>query len=174
MSSPGLAERAPATEPRETADDGYVAYGLSVLEKHVHAYQERYEYDHGKGGTVPRNHDWRPYRYCIQDVLFGAVVVRHHRDGHHLVVDVLLPAAIEGYEPDAGAHALILFVLAEAYKCGGTMEIEFTENVALPCSPRCGVCRHLAGGRRCGAPGADKVIVLLDEARDGTRGTGSL
>ncbi len=159
MSSPGLAERAPATEPSETADDGYVAYD---------SLSWRSTYTHTKSATSTTTARAGQYRATTTGALTGIASRTCSSErwwfgtietGTQLVVDVLLPAAIEGYEPDAGAHALILFVLAEAYKCGGTMEIEFTENVVLPCSPRCGVCRHLAGGRRCGASGADKFIV---------------
>jgi len=102
--------------------------GLAVLEKHVRKYQARFGYDHATGGKMPRNHDWRPYRFCIQDVLFGATVVRHLREDNCLQVDVFLTADIPEYGPLAGAHALISFLLSEAYKCGGTMEIRFTEN----------------------------------------------
>jgi len=119
--------------------------GLKTLEKHVKQIQERLGYDHAKGGKLPRNHEWRPYRFCVQDVLFGATVVRHYRDGNYLQVDVFLPVDIPEYEPDAGAKALTLFLLSEAYKCGGTMEIEFTKNVEgghVPASIRRIAGRH--------------------------------
>lgn len=102
---------------------------LNQLEKRVKEFNQKHQYDHAKGGHLPRNHEWRPYRYCIQDVLFGSVVIRHNRDGNYLQVDVFLPVAISGYEADAGAEALTVFLLSESYKCGGTMEIKFTENV---------------------------------------------
>jgi hypothetical protein len=102
---------------------------LEVLEKHVEEYQAKFGYDHATGGKLPRNHDWRPYRFCIQDVLFGATVVRHLREANCLQVDVFLTAHIPEYDPLAGAQALTAFLLSEAYKCGGTMEIRFTNNV---------------------------------------------
>lgn len=102
---------------------------LGILERHVKSYQSKFTYDHAKGGKLPRNHDWRPYRFCVQDVLFGATVVRHWRDYNCLQVDVFLTARIPEYDPLAGAHALSAFLLSEAYKCGGTMEIRFTENI---------------------------------------------
>lgn len=105
------------------------AKGWQQLKKRVAEFNKKHEYDHAKGGKLPRNHVWRPYRYCIQDVVFGTVVVRHERDSSALQVDVFLPVDVANYEPDAAAQALTLFVLSEAYKCGGTMEIEFTNNV---------------------------------------------
>jgi len=103
--------------------------GWEIFEEHVREYHNKFDYDHAKGGKLPRNHDWRPYRYCIQDVLFGANVVRHLREANCLQVDVFLTADIPEYGPLAGAMALASFLLSEAYKCGGTMEIRFTKNV---------------------------------------------
>jgi len=102
---------------------------FAVLEQHVRDHQNKFKYDHDKGGKLPRNHDWRPYRFCIQDVLFGATVVRHLREENCLQVDVFLTAEIPEYDPLAGTQALATFLLSEAYKCGGTMEIRFTKNV---------------------------------------------
>ena len=110
-------------------EEHYTKQGLRQLERRVNEFIEKHKYDHAKGGDLPCNHEWRPYRYCIQDVLFGSIVVRHNRDGNYLHVDVFLPVAIPGYETDAGAEALTVFLLSEAYKCGGTMEIRFSENV---------------------------------------------
>lgn len=101
----------------------------AVLEKHVAEYQAKHEYDHAKGGKLPRNFEWRPYRFCIQDVMFGTTVVRHKREENCLEVDVFLTADIPEYDPLAGAQALAAFLLSEAYKCGGTMEIQFTREV---------------------------------------------
>ncbi len=103
--------------------------GFKNLQQHVNLYQKKFEYDHSAGGKLPRNTDWRPYRYCIQDVVFGTTVVRHHQEGNCLEVDVFLTADIPEYGPLAGARALTAFILSEAYKCGGTMELRFTNNV---------------------------------------------
>lgn len=111
------------TSPDEVGD------AWKVFEDHVQRFQDRFQYDHAEGGKLPRNTDWRPYRYCIQDVVFGVTVVRHHRDANCLQADVFLTAHIPEYGSLAGAHALAAFLLSEAYKCGGTMEIRFTRNV---------------------------------------------
>jgi len=99
------------------------------FERHVQDYQAEHQYDHAKGGKLPRNHVWRPYRYCIQDVVFGVTVVKHLREANCLEVDVFLTADVPEYGPLAGARALTHFLLSEAYKCGGTMEIRFTKEV---------------------------------------------
>jgi len=99
------------------------------FEEHVRTYNQRHHYDHAQGGKLPRNHEWRPYRYCIQDVVFGVTVVRHHREDNCLEVDVFLTADVPAYGPLAGARALAHFLPSEAYKCGGTMELRFTPQV---------------------------------------------
>lgn len=106
-----------------------LANAWANFERHVRDYQRDHAYDHAGGGKLPRNHVWRPYRYCIQDVLFGVTVVRHKRDANCLEVDVFLTADIPEYGPLAGARALTHFLLSEAYKCGGTMEIRFRGEV---------------------------------------------
>jgi hypothetical protein len=112
--------------PRNEQD---IQKALKVFEKHVLHYHDQFQYDHATGGKLPRNHDWRPYRYCIQDVVFGITVVRHLQEANCLQVDVFLTAEIPEYDPLAGAVALTSFLLSEAYKCGGTMEIRFTREV---------------------------------------------
>lgn len=103
--------------------------GFNRLAWHVEQAPHRLNYDHSTGGKLPRNHIWRPYRFCVQDVLFGTTVVRHAREFNCLEVDVFLTVEIPQYEPDSGAHWLAVFLLSEAYKCGGSMEIRFTDQV---------------------------------------------
>ena len=113
------------TKPQED----WFEVGFNRLAWHVEESPQRLGYSHATGGKLPRNHLWRPYRFCVQDVLFGATVVRHAREHNCLEVDVFLTAEIPQYEPDSGARWLALFLLSEAYKCGGSMEIRFTKYV---------------------------------------------
>lgn len=136
---------------------------LAVLEQHVHDYQAAFDYDHAKGGKLPRNTDWRPYRYCIQDVLFGATVVRHWPEGNCLDVDVFLAAYIPEYDRLAGAQALAAFLLSEAYKCGGSMEIRFTKNVEGGRVPH--GLQELAGRYRLSFPTATSGRIAPAEAK---------
>ena len=103
--------------------------GFQRLAWHVEKSSQKLDYDHAVGGKLPRNHIWRPYRFCVQDILFGSTVVRHAREYNCLEVDVFLTAEIPEYEPGSATHALAIFLLSEAYKCGGSMEIRFTEHV---------------------------------------------
>jgi SMI1-KNR4 cell-wall len=114
---------------RKTVTNTIRTNALWVFQWHVNNFQKKFEYNHAKGGKLPRSHDWRPYRYCIQDVVFGMTVVRHERVHNCLEIDVFLTAHITEYDELAGAQALAVFLLSEAYKCGGTMELRFTDKV---------------------------------------------
>ncbi len=107
--------------------------GLERLNWHIQ--NSEYDWDHQIGGKLPRNHMWRPLRFCVQDVLLGMTVLRHNRNLNCLEVDVFLTASIPEYESDCGSRALTLLILSEAYKCGGSMEVQFSkyvENQTIP------------------------------------------
>lgn len=103
----------------------YRQVGLRKLEQHVQKFDE----DYLQVGKVPRNHVWRPYRFCTQDVVLGLTVVRHSPDRNCLEVDVCLTSDIPEYEEGSGARVMASFLLSEAYKCGGSMEIRFRADV---------------------------------------------
>lgn len=115
----------------ETQDDPWFRHGLERLDGHME--NLAFEYDHAKGGSLPRAHMWRPYRFCVQDVVLGISVIRHNRRYDCTEVDVFLTAQIPEYEADSGCRALALQILSDAHQCGASMEVRFT--------------RHAAGGR---------------------------
>jgi len=112
---------------RELRERKWLRSGLECLAEHIR--DAEFDWHHQDGGTLPRQHLWRPYRFCVQDVVLGLTVFRHSRSKNHLEVDVFLTAAIPEYEADSGARALMLLLLSEAYKAGGTMTIEFSPRV---------------------------------------------
>ncbi|RRR69229.1 MAG: hypothetical protein EI684_16235, partial [Candidatus Viridilinea halotolerans] len=103
---------------------------LQRLEERVQEYQQYFHYDHARGGTLPQNHAWRPYRFTVQNVLLGATVLRHSREHNCLEVDAFLTAHPPEYDQLAAAQALTCFLLSEAYKCGSSLELRFTKQVA--------------------------------------------
>lgn len=126
------AEAVIETAPEHTGygvNELWLSKGIERLAWHIRESPFRLNYSHEAGGKLPRNHIFRPYRFCVQDVLFGATVVRHAREHNCLEVDVFLTAEVPQYAPDSGVRWLTAFLLSEAYKCGGSMEIRFTENV---------------------------------------------
>ncbi|MCJ7507103.1 MAG: SMI1/KNR4 family protein [candidate division Zixibacteria bacterium] len=89
----------------------------------------KFEEDFLKKGKLPRNYVWRPYRFCSQDVVLGLTVVRHSVDNNCLEVDVCMTTDVLEFEEGIGAKVTTAFLLSEAYKCGGSMEIRFSPNV---------------------------------------------
>lgn len=108
--------------------------GLERLEWHIK--NTGFQYDHQSGGQIPRSHIWRPYRFCVQDVILGITVVRHNTLYNRLEVDVFLTAEVPEYESNSGCRALSLMLLSDAYKSGGSMEIRFTSNIENSRVPR--------------------------------------
>ena len=107
----------------------YRADGLAQLHRRVVAFGKATAYDHTKGGKLPRPHDWRPYRFCIQDVVLGSIVLRLERSTNQVQVDVFLQEDAAEFVPDAGAEALLLFLFGDAWKSGSTMHVKFTKKV---------------------------------------------
>jgi len=102
-----------------------ISKGLDIYEKHVDDYNRNFR----QRNKLPKNYDWRPYRWCSRDIVFSLLVVKHNRQGNFLEVDVCLVTNPPQYIDHSGARVALGFLLSEAYKCGGSMEIVFTENV---------------------------------------------
>jgi len=98
---------------------------LRVLDEHVRQFESSYL----NIDRFPPNDVWRPYRFCVRNVVIGLVVVRLQVQGNFLEVDVCLTSDIPEYTPQSGAKITTLFLLSEAYKCGTNMSIRFTPNV---------------------------------------------
>lgn len=103
----------------------YVDHALDAYEWHTRNYDRYYR----KKSKVPKNFAWRPYRFCVRDVVLGMVVVKHFRKDNLLGVDVCVSTDINVFPPLSGAKVVSSFLLSEAFKCGGSMEIRFTHNV---------------------------------------------
>jgi len=92
-------------------------------------YCKEFEEKFTKKGITPKNHEWRPYRWCSRDIVFANLKVRHERSRNCLEVDVCLMANPPQYYDNSGPRVAMGFLLSEAYKCGTSMEIVFTKNV---------------------------------------------
>lgn len=103
----------------------YISKAFDLYGEHVEKYDERFR----KCNKLPKNYDFRPYRWCSRDIVFSLMVVRHNRHGNYLEVDVCLITNPPQFIENSGARVALGFLLSEAYKCGGSMEIVFTKNV---------------------------------------------
>lgn len=90
---------------------------------------KKYDAEFRDKDKLPKNHDWRPYRWCSRDVVFALVLVQQERYHNCLKVDICLMANPPQYAYYSGPRVAMGFLLSEAYKCGTSMEIVFTENV---------------------------------------------
>ncbi len=99
--------------------------GLNAYKEHDKFYNENFR----KKNKLPKNYDWRPYRWCSRNIVFSLVAVKHNRKGNYLDVDVCLMANPPQYIKNSGARTALGFLLSEAYKCSGTMEIVFSKKV---------------------------------------------
>ncbi|HEX9008659.1 MAG TPA: hypothetical protein VF837_05355 [Patescibacteria group bacterium] len=99
--------------------------GLDIYEQYVKKYDEEFR----KRNKIPKNYEYRPYRWCSKDIVFSLLVVRHNRQGNFIEADVCLIANPPQFVENSGAKVAMGFLLSEAYKCSGSMEIVFTKNV---------------------------------------------
>ena len=98
---------------------------FAVYEQHVDDYESRFR----SKNIIPKNYEYRPYRWCSKDIVFSLMVVRHNRHGNYIEADVCLIANPPQFVENSGAKVAMGFLLSEAYKCSGSMEIVFTNNV---------------------------------------------
>ena len=105
--------------------EAQIDYGFEIYKKHVKRFGEAYL----SKNKTPRNHVWRPYRFATRDVVIGNVVVRHSQGDNLLEVDVCLTHTPDIFEDYEAERVMLTFLLAEAFKCGGSIEIRFTKEV---------------------------------------------
>ncbi len=116
------------TQLGELKSNHYFRTGIKRLEWHQKESPDKLEFNFMVGGKLPRKHQSRSYRFCVQDVVLGITVLSLNQI-NQVEVDVFLTASIPEYESDSGARALALMLISEAFHSGGTMEIKFTKNV---------------------------------------------
>ncbi len=145
----------------------YRDIALKTLEQHTNDFDQVYL----EQGKLPRNHIWRPYRFCTQDVLVGAVVVKISQEDNSLDVDVCLSSELAEFEPYSSIKMVLIFLFSEAYKCGGTMQIRFSPKVESASVPKaiCDYARtldisleHVAEGIITPAEAREFYLTLTD------------
>jgi hypothetical protein len=104
-------------------------HALSILRLRVEESEEKYHYDLGGKGKLPRNQDYRVHRFCSRDIILGVLALKLQKGSNCMIVDLFLPINIPPFEKDGSLIFMTLFLLGDAHRCGGTMEIRFSENV---------------------------------------------
>lgn len=110
---------------KKTTENQLILDQLAIFQEYVYIFNEEYL----KINKVPRNNVWRPLRFCSQDHVMGLTVVRHSIKRNILEVDVCLISEIPLYEEGTSARMMLTFLITEAYKCGGSLEIAFTRHM---------------------------------------------
>lgn len=121
---------------------------LAILKQRVVEMDEKNHYTNTGEGKLPRSQDWRVHRICSRDIILGVLAVRHQMGVNCLLVDLFLPIDLPPFETSGSLIFMTLFILGDAYRCGGTMEIRFTANVDGGQVPR----KLQALARQVGAP----------------------
>lgn len=110
-----------------------------ALRQLARAFAQRSGYQHASppegddeaGGRIPGPRDWRPYRFCVQDVLLGALVVRYDDDAEQVEAGALVTADVPHLESGGGASWAALYLISEAYRAGGRLQVAFRRGERL-------------------------------------------
>ncbi len=85
-------------------------------------------YEHG-GGKLPRHHVWRTYRLMFRGEVLAATAIQHSKWHNCLNVDGFITAGTGDDEHRVWTRAAVLFLLSDAFKSGGTMQLRFMPSV---------------------------------------------
>lgn len=87
------------------------------------------QFDHKLADRFPEADQLREYRCCVHDFIVGLTALNFDRKKNGLVVDIFLTTDHPDYQEGHGVEALTTLILSDAYKCGGSMALQFTGNV---------------------------------------------
>lgn len=86
-------------------------------------------FDHKIADRFPEAKQRREYRCCVHDHIVGLTALQFDKKINGLIIDVFLATDHPGYQEGHGVQALVTLILSDAYKCGGSMALQFTGNV---------------------------------------------
>lgn len=163
-------EKPPAGLPADTVEavdstpPGWAPEAWKRFIHHVKSFDASHEYSHVDGGRLPKPHEWRPLRLCVQDVLIVAAVFRHNRENNNLEVDVFVTSELSEYEDLESVRTGVNLLLSEAYQSGGTMEIKFTHNVESGTVPQ--AIQEIATQHNISLSRATEGIITPEESKE--------
>lgn len=82
--------------------------------------------EHGIESKIPRAHKWRAYRLTEHGALLAILVLKNSEAFNLCEVDAFLATEHPQLAPGAVVEAMMLFMLSDAVKCGGSMAVQFT------------------------------------------------
>jgi hypothetical protein len=102
--------------------------GMDTLLRHTRNIDRAVREGRRPADKTERPDDWRAYRFCSQDVLVGAVLLRHNRDDNVTEIAALPCATLTSFADDAPIRALLALVFADSYRSGGDLSLQFVTN----------------------------------------------
>lgn len=95
--------------------------GIAIIERVA----AKYHKTHGKSGKLPRYFDERPIRLAVQNVIVGLAALRYDRQYDAVSVSAWNTCQVPHLAAHEGTRGLAALTLAEAFRCGSTMEVRF-------------------------------------------------
>lgn len=123
---------------------------------------DAYEDSHVKQHRLPKAHEIRPIRLAVQNVIVGLAAFFLDSSFDGLSVEVWQTCQVPHLNAHESCRALASMTLAEAFKCGSTMEIRFDKHPekSVPAS-----LRQYARIQGISLGGKDAKAIMPDESR---------
>jgi hypothetical protein len=105
---------------------------MSFDQKSLELFRKRvFDYHRYYGGMNKKSHNknWQPVRFAVRDQVIGLIDSKHETKENIILVDVFLTEDPDWIKDYSGTKFGILYLLSEAYQCGSTMGIKFTQDV---------------------------------------------
>jgi hypothetical protein len=152
------------TPPRILARPEELQATLARLRERILSAGDRVQFEHGTEGKIPRAHVRRTYRLTDSGAMLAATTLQHSQAFDLCEVDAVLAVDVPEREPLAAVRAIVLLLLTDSVKCGGSMAIQFTK--ACSGGPVPEAIQQLARQLGVRLESAARGLIAPDEARE--------
>jgi hypothetical protein len=104
--------------------------GMGAILRHTRRIDKLVKERRRPADKQDRPDDWRAYRFCSQDVIVGATLVRHNREEHVTEIAALPCATLTAHADDAPLCGVLALVLSDAYRSGGDLSLQFVNQAS--------------------------------------------
>lgn len=107
--------------------ESWIGGALRRISFHLRENRKRNkDFDHRSGGSFNRPHEWRVIRSCVHDRVVGLTAIKYNDEFDGTDIDVFIATDHPEYVPGHGIRGLLLLILTDTYKNGGTLELRFS------------------------------------------------
>jgi len=133
--------------------------GLAKIAQLAERYDEEFLQQH----RIPKAHEIRPIRLAVQNVIVGLAAFRLDNTFDGLAIEVWQTCEVPHLNAQEACRALASMTLAEAFRCGSTMELRFDNHPekAVP-----GSLLRYARSRGITLGANDKKAITPEESRE--------